>query len=243
MGFRPAEPHKLILLCRSGVSEALQTLASFQGINCIVLNSKEELQVTQMKDAVLIGFSTGVLVPEEVLKKVSAAYNFHPGSPLYPGRDPHYWAIYDGADTFGCTAHAMEKSVDSGGIIGTLMFSIEADDTAELLRAKAEIISLRLYEKLLLTMMKGRVEVSEEEWVGVKRTRKDFFRHGLKFEGNQQTDLSGLDPYDLGNAHYFGIRTPKNKEMARKSYCRAAALGSSLAREKLERLFETNATP
>jgi methionyl-tRNA formyltransferase len=227
----------LVILCRSGLSEALQALAAPYTKNTICLNTKNELLAAPLDNSVLIAFSTGVIVPESALKKVSSAYNLHPGSPNYPGRDPHYWAMNDGADRFGCTAHVMDLVVDSGDIINTVLFDVVETDTAEVLRAKAEIVGLRLFEDLVSAVLEGTVDSAETFWSGITRTRKDFYRCNLTFEPDQEIELSGLEDYDLGNAFFFGIRVPQNKELAKQYYIKAASSGSRRASEKLEQLF------
>src|SRR5215470_6679976 len=70
-------------------------------------------------NARLIAFTTGVVVPQTVFEALGhGAYNFHPGPPDYPGWAPAHFAMYDGAKTFGATAHVMERRVDSGAIVG-----------------------------------------------------------------------------------------------------------------------------
>lgn len=73
----------------------------------------------------LIAFCTRVVVPGAVLDAVDGpAYNFHPGPPEYPGSCGVNFAVYDGAPTFGVTAHVMEKRVDSGAIVGVERFAV-----------------------------------------------------------------------------------------------------------------------
>lgn len=73
----------------------------------------------------LIAFCTGSVVPAAVLERLGApAYNFHPASPAYPGRHPVPFALYDGAERFGATAHVMVERVDSGPIVGAVEFAV-----------------------------------------------------------------------------------------------------------------------
>ena len=68
----------------------------------------------------LISYLSPVIVPVDCLEAFSlGAYNFHPGSPEYPGIAPEAWAAYDNAKTFGATLHIMTAEVDAGGIIAT----------------------------------------------------------------------------------------------------------------------------
>ena len=76
----------------------------------------------------LIAFCTDIIVPTSVLELCDAgAYNFYPGSPGYPGLFPSCFAIYEGAISFGATAHRMTQDIDAGEIVGTEIFEIPQD--------------------------------------------------------------------------------------------------------------------
>src|SRR6516164_8934957 len=79
----------------------------------------------ELRDARLVAFTSGVVVPSDVLDALGhGAYNFHPGPPDYPGWAPAHFALYEGAETFGATAHVMAARVDSGPIVGIEPFEI-----------------------------------------------------------------------------------------------------------------------
>jgi methionyl-tRNA formyltransferase len=78
-----------------------------------------------LRDARLVAFTTGVIVPRTFLQALGhSAYNFHPGPPQYPGWAPAHFALYDGVGTFGATMHVMAPRVDSGPITGVESFPI-----------------------------------------------------------------------------------------------------------------------
>ena len=67
---------------------------------------------------VLLSFATSIIVPKEVIDRFpSGAYNIHAASPDYPGRDPHHFAVYEGATRYGATCHIMSAPVDEGPIV------------------------------------------------------------------------------------------------------------------------------
>lgn len=73
----------------------------------------------------LISFTTDVIVPAAVLDQLGyGAYNFHPGPPNYPGWAPAHFALYEGAEDFGCTMHRMIERVDAGPIVEVEVFAI-----------------------------------------------------------------------------------------------------------------------
>ena len=73
----------------------------------------------------LIAFCAGIVVPADLLSDLSGpAYNFHPGSPEFPGSCSASFAIYAGAARFAATAHEMRAAVDSGPIVATSWFDV-----------------------------------------------------------------------------------------------------------------------
>jgi len=78
-----------------------------------------------LRQSRLVAFASGTIVPRDTLKALGCGgYNFHPGSLDYPGWAPAHFALYDGAKTFGATAHLMTEYVDAGPIVGTETFVI-----------------------------------------------------------------------------------------------------------------------
>jgi methionyl-tRNA formyltransferase len=73
----------------------------------------------------LVAFVTPVIGPGSILSQLGyGAFNFHPGPPSYPGWAPAHFALYDRAEEFGATVHAMVEQVDAGPIIEFASFPI-----------------------------------------------------------------------------------------------------------------------
>jgi methionyl-tRNA formyltransferase len=90
------------------------------------------LDAAALKHARLLSFASPVIVPARTLHALGfGAYNFHPGSPEYPGWAPAHFALYDGADEFGATVHVMAERVDCGPIVDAARFSIPSDVTVQ----------------------------------------------------------------------------------------------------------------
>jgi methionyl-tRNA formyltransferase len=84
-----------------------------------------KLEPASLRKARLVAFASGVIVPADLLARFGhGAYNFHPGPPDYPGWAPAHFALYDRADAFGVTFHAMAERVDSGAILDGVSFPI-----------------------------------------------------------------------------------------------------------------------
>lgn len=97
----------------------------------------------------LVAFTTGVVVPPCVIGELGyGAYNFHPGSPHYPGLAPAQFAVYDGASEFGATAHIMIEPVDAGPIVGTELFQVPYNIGVLDLEALTYLHLARLFRRL-----------------------------------------------------------------------------------------------
>jgi methionyl-tRNA formyltransferase len=130
-----------------------------------------------LRRARLLTFTSGTIAPVEILDALGhGAYNFHPGPPDYPGWAPAHFALYEGAKTFGATAHQMIERVDAGPIIGIETFPVP-DNIG--VRELEQIAYIRL-GYLFWRLAKGLATQSEPiaalpiKWSGRKSTRRDY---------------------------------------------------------------------
>jgi hypothetical protein len=134
----------------------------------------------------LISFCTNVIVPNRFLPaagpearieqgRFQAAYNVHPGDLRHPGRDPHHWAIYEGAEFFGVCLHEMAPKVDEGEIIRHKPFRIDGRAPQEL-RTAADNLALDLLGEIAVSVREGALPTPTlaEQWIGKKRSRADL---------------------------------------------------------------------
>ncbi len=135
----------------------------------------------------LISFSTSVIVPRQYLNQPGQiAVNIHAASPDYPGRDPHHYAIYEGATEYGATLHYMTDKVDAGPIIAVELFRIDEDITPLQLMQQANTYAWILIEKLLFWIQQGiPLPQTDRVWSSVKKNRKDFLQF-CKIEPNME---------------------------------------------------------
>lgn len=117
----------------------------------------------------------GPIVPEETLQRFNAAYNIHPGDICHPSRDPHHWAIYEGAKWFGATLHDMTERVDSGTVVRTDPFPITTNDPIKL-REEANARAIKLMNQWGPKLLDGTYPFPPmaEDWCGPVRKRKDL---------------------------------------------------------------------
>jgi methionyl-tRNA formyltransferase len=127
----------------------------------------------------LLAFSTPVVVPAPILHQLGyGAYNFHPGSPDYPGWYPVSFAHYDRAPVFGATAHIMVEQVDAGPIVDLELFEVEPGTTAEQLGEAAYAAAVRIFWRLAepLATRPEPLPTLPIRWGGPKTSRRTFAR-------------------------------------------------------------------
>ena len=129
------------------------------------------------RHARLFAFSTSIIVPPAILHRLGYnAVNFHPGPPEYPGYRPTGFALYDGARSYGVTAHYMTDKVDEGPIIGVDRFPVAED--AILIDVVKE--SYQRLAKLALAKLPALLRVDEdispldERWSPTKTTKAQY---------------------------------------------------------------------
>ncbi|WP_456725160.1 MULTISPECIES: formyltransferase family protein [unclassified Bradyrhizobium] len=130
-----------------------------------------------LREARLLAFTTSVIVPESILSALGhGAYNFHPGPPQYPGWAPAHFALYDGARTFGATAHVMAARVDSGPIVGVESFIIPDKISVRGLEQIAYVRLAHLFWRMSRDLARDPSPLQELEiaWCGIKSTRQMY---------------------------------------------------------------------
>lgn len=121
----------IFILCPADDFSVLKdTLAAHASPGCAIRFTET---VTAIREALpaadrplrLVSFLNHAIVPGDILRQFElGAYNFHPGSPDYPGTAPEAWACYEQAAQFGATLHEMSDKVDEGRIIAVDLFPV-----------------------------------------------------------------------------------------------------------------------
>lgn len=125
----------------------------------------------------LLSFGTSVIVPAPLLEQPGLlALNVHAASPDYPGRDPHHFAVYDGATKYGATVHFMTSKVDAGPIVDMELFDVPIDATPASLLDQANQAAWVLLDRLLKKLAgdKALAPLAGASWGTRKTTRKMF---------------------------------------------------------------------
>ncbi len=124
----------------------------------------------------LFSYLSPVIVPERILQSIRrAAINFHPAPPDWPGIGSASFALYEGDETFGVTAHLMTSTVDSGPIVRSMRFPIVPEDDCETLWGRALDFSLFLfYDVLGHAAHTGQAQPCGDQWKRSAVRRAEF---------------------------------------------------------------------
>ena len=164
------------VLIISNTPQQIVNICDKKKINYIIIkkNELEEVEKNITKNDMILCYNTGIIVSKNIISKVGRSINLHPGSPEYPGRDPHHWAIYEGAKKFGATLHFMSEKVDEGNIIDVEFFNVVPNASHSWLLEKAIIASIKLLNRNFdVLCSKNIINIKNKyEWCGIKHTRK-----------------------------------------------------------------------
>ncbi len=135
-----------------------------------------DLSLSIHKPKFVISFVSPWIIPERILQSAkTAAINFHPGSPDYPGTGCYNFALYEQAKTYGITCHHMNAKVDTGQIIMTSYFSISEFESVESLKLKSMTHLLYCFERIINMIANDEeLPVSSENWRRKPFTRKQM---------------------------------------------------------------------
>jgi methionyl-tRNA formyltransferase len=125
----------------------------------------------------LVAFCTDVIVPPQVLDRLRfGAYNFHPGSPEFPGWGCAHFAIHQEATEFGATVHVMIEKVDAGPIVSVELFRIPPGITVTGLEKMAYARLAQMFRRLArpLAAQTRPLPPLAVEWSGRKCTRRRY---------------------------------------------------------------------
>lgn len=128
---------------------------------------------------VIVSVNYLFLIEEDIINHSKLlTFNIH-GSllPKYRGRTPHVWAIINGDEKTGITAHIIDEGCDSGKIIHQIEIPIDFNDTGATILEKYSKEYYPLIEKVLKDVankqIKLKVQNEEEATYFGKRTPLD----------------------------------------------------------------------
>ena len=134
------------------------------------------LEPQLLRRARLIAFCTDVVVPLRVLDQLAfGAYNFHPGSPAFPGWGCAFFAVHQRARQFGATAHLMAEKVDAGPIVGVELFDVPPGAGVPALEELAYAFLAQMFRRLAAQLVRSTpLAPLPIGWSGEKCTRRRY---------------------------------------------------------------------
>lgn len=133
-------------------------------------------EIFQWNGDYLISYLCQRVVSGIVLRRATtAAINFHPGPPEYPGIGCTNFALYHGVSDFGVTCHFMHECVDSGSIIEVRRFPIEPSDSVFSLTQRCYSHLADLYGSVLEKIDRNEpIHPSSEKWTRTPYRRSEL---------------------------------------------------------------------
>ncbi|HTP01045.1 MAG TPA: formyltransferase family protein [Anaerolineales bacterium] len=124
----------------------------------------------------IVSYLSRWVIPDAMLKRArTAAINFHPASPEYPGIGCNNFALYEDAKEYGVTCHHMAPKVDTGRIIAVRRFPVYPDDDVAALLSRTYENQIALFFEIAHMMAEGKeLPASDETWTRPPFTRKQF---------------------------------------------------------------------
>ena len=159
------------------VASGLYPLHTWHQYIISTMEEQERFMAATHAPDLLISFLNPFILPASLLEGVGGrAFNVHPASPDYPGRDPQHFAFYEGSLTAGATLHQMEASVDSGMIVDVIEQPIDREQGVMHFIEKSNHLSIVLLLRNMAALLENTaVPAPEYAWrSSAKRSRRDF---------------------------------------------------------------------
>lgn len=129
-----------------------------------------------LSGARLVSFGGDVKVPAAVVAQLGyGAYNFHPGSPRYPGDTPVQDAIDEGASDFGCTMHRVTERAEAGPIVEVDLFAVPPGASIGALEEMIYAALVQMFWRMARPLATQSAPLIERavRWSEVRRSRFD----------------------------------------------------------------------
>lgn len=108
------------------------------------------------------------------------AVNFHNGPlPTYAGLNIPTWAIWNGALEHGVTWHYIDSGIDTGDLIATSTFSVDARETAISLTMKCILHGINTFDVVLQDVLSGNVSREKQSGDRTYYRRRDVPNDGF----------------------------------------------------------------
>src|SRR6056297_3556689 len=167
----------------------------------------EKLKQLKPDLLVLVAFR---ILPKDILSiPTIGSINLHASLlPKYRGAAPIHWAIIKGEEETGCTVFFLDKSVDTGKIIGRSSTPIGPDETTGELYERLKHLGANLLAKSVDLIASADYTVTPQD-SGEATAAPKLFKENTKIDFSQAAQhihnfVRGLNPFPLAWCTYDG---------------------------------------
>ena len=168
---------------------------------------EEELKKLDADLFVVVAFK---ILPPNILEiPEKGSINLHASLlPKYRGAAPIHWAVIRGEKETGCTVFFLEKSVDTGSIIGRVKTSIKPNETTGDLYERLKDLGAELVVDSVDKIAADNVDIIEQNDKEATSAPK-LFRENTKLDFDQSAQgvhnkIRGLNPFPKAWCNYDG---------------------------------------
>jgi methionyl-tRNA formyltransferase len=196
--------------------DSVAELAEEHGVPVLLRNRPDDELALRLKEArpdLIVANNWRTWIPPEIFSLPPyGTLNVHDSLlPAYAGFSPLIWALINGEEEVGVTAHMMDEALDAGDIVLQRAVPVGPADTAtDLFHRTVDLIRPVVHEALDL-VFSGR-----NDWTPQDRSRASFFHKRAVEDGNidwtwPAEDIERLvraqsDPYPNAFTYYRGER-------------------------------------
>ncbi|MFI7453143.1 methionyl-tRNA formyltransferase [Nonomuraea sp. NPDC049714] len=198
-------------------SDSVAELAQANGVPVLLRDRPDDEELmTRLKDAdpdLIVANNWRTWIPPQIFRLPRhGTLNVHDSLlPAYAGFSPLIWALINGEEEVGVTAHMMDEDLDAGDIVVQRAVPVGPEDTAtDLFHRTVDLIGPIVAEALDL-IASGRTD-----WTPQDRSKASFFHKRSIEDGDidwtwPAEDIARLvraqsDPYPNAFTHYNGRR-------------------------------------
>ena len=138
---------------------------------------RDSLRSCETPDIVVCDRCTFLLNKAEIDLVANNCFNIHPSLlPYNRGYHPNFWSFYDNTPS-GVTIHAIDKNIDSGGIIAQTELTFADDETLKSSYDKLRKASISLFKLTYPTIRNGIENLKLKEnnsKIGITHYKQDF---------------------------------------------------------------------
>ncbi|MBK1784239.1 methionyl-tRNA formyltransferase [Prauserella cavernicola] len=197
-------------------ADSVADLATEHGVEVVLANRPDEALTAKLREVrpdLIVANNWRTWIPPEIFTlPTHGTLNVHDSLlPAYAGFSPLIWALINGEQEVGVTAHMMDGELDAGPIVRQKAVAVGPRDTAtDLFHSTVDLIEPLVSESLAL------IAEGHTDWTPQDRTKASFF-HKRSLEDSRidwnwpAADIERLvraqsDPYPNAYAFYRGER-------------------------------------